>query len=100
MDTDAGHGSGGVVARRIDDQHVHAVGAELFGDALRLDERFLTEQRDVAPPIADQHHQRIHARIAQALGAHDAQPRDEPVGQRCRPADREPLQALLREVDG
>ena len=100
MAADAGHGSRRVITCRVDDQHVHAVGAELFSDALRLDERFLAEERDVAPPIADQHHQWIHGRVTEALGAHDPQSRDEPVRQRCGSADRETLQALFRQVDG
>jgi len=38
--------------------------------------------------------------FTQALGAHDAQTRDQPMGERCGPADGEALEALFREVDG
>ena len=97
---DPGHRARRVIARRVDDQHVHAVGAELLRDSLCLDKRLLAEQRDVAATVTDEHEQRIHRRVTQPFGADDAEPGDEPVRQRRRPPDREALEALLGEVDG
>src|SRR5207302_3753521 len=39
------YGSHGVIARRVDDQHVHVLDAQLLRHVLRLHQRLLAEQR-------------------------------------------------------
>src|SRR4030081_3502415 len=71
-----------VVARRVDDESADLLLLDLPGDPLRLHERRLANHRDVAPAVADEDEQRVHAGIAQPLGPDDLEPGDQSVGQR------------------